>query len=243
MKTNKEIRLTARQILHGKFSAFITLFLSGYILENLIVSIPSLFLADPHNLPLFLSRILLTVLLEALGSMFMLGVSRGALQITRGADFGLTDLLYPFKNECDHFLALELILTAVNTFTSIPGFVFVWISGDMNLLTYSLISSLFTGLSAVLTFLLTLVFSMSEFLMLDDPDLTALEALKGSMDILRGHVGQYFLLILSFLGFILLGFTSAMLGFIWVFPYILVSQAVFYNSLCSRMDEDAEEPA
>ena len=234
MIPNKEIKIMARKALHGQYSSFIILFLTAYILESLIVSIPSNFLAAPKNLPLFISQILLTVLLQALGSMVMLGVNLGALQLIRGKRMSLGNMFFTFRNQADHFLALELIFTAINTVASVPGFVFVWISNSMNMnfLTYSIISSLFTGLATVLTFLFTLAFSMSEFLMLDDPNLTAKEALLTSMRLIQGHTGQYFLLIASFLFLIILGFTSAMIGFIWLTPYIMVSQALFYENLC-----------
>lgn len=241
MKSIKEIKCLARQSLHGNLSSFITLFLCGYFIQSLIVSLPTSFLAAPKNLPLYLSQILLTILLEAMGSMIMIGVYRGALQLIRGNKFGLSDLFFAFRNQGDHFLALELIFTGINTVASIPGFVFMWIANDsssMHFLTYSLISSVFTGLSIVLTFLITLTFSMSEFLMLDDPSLSAGEALKYSMDLMRGHVGKYFLLILSFLGFLILGLSSAMIGFIWVMPYIMVSQALFYENLCDLKDAE-----
>lgn len=240
MKSIKEIKCLARQTLHGNISAFITLFLSGYLIQSLIVSLPTTFLAVPKNIPLYLSQILLTVLLEAMGSMVMLGVYKGALSLIRGKNFGFKDLFFAFRNQGDHFLALELIFTVINTVASIPGFVFMWMANNssMNFLTYSLISSFFTGLSVVLTFLITLVFSMSEFLMLDDPSMTAGESLKYSMDLMRGHIGKYFLLILSFLGFIILGFTSAMIGFIWVIPYIIVSEALFYEELCDLQDAE-----
>lgn len=233
MITNKELKRTARGLLSGKFSSVITLFLSAYIIESLIVSIPSSILAAPNSLPLFLSQIILTLLLEALGAMIMLGFTRGVLQLARGNSFGFQDLVYSFKNQGDHFLALELILATVNTVTYIPGYAFTWISasGDMNLLTYSLYSMGFSALSTVLSFLITLVFAMSEFIMIDHPELTAGEALRRSMTLMKGHVGQYFLLVLSFLGYILLGYTSVMIGFIWVIPYMVVSEAVFYETI------------
>lgn len=239
MKSNRELKALARQTLHGKFSGMISLFLAAYILESLIVSIPFSFLASPSNLPLYLSQILLTFLLETLGAMVMLGVNRGALKLVRGQKIGFQDLLFPFKNQCDHFLLLELIFTAINFITALPGYVFIWIYGEeMNYLSYYISSSLFTGLATVLTFLITLVFSMSEFLMLDDPSLTAKEALSYGMQLISGHVGQYFLLILSFVGFLLLGFTSLMIAFLWIIPYIIVSQALFYENLCDLQDED-----
>ncbi|MCQ2500542.1 MAG: DUF975 family protein [Lachnospiraceae bacterium] len=233
MMTNKEIRCLARETLHGKFSSFITLFLCAYIIETLIVSLPSSFLAAPKNLPLYLSQVLLSILLEALGSMIMLSINRGALQLIRGHKTSLADIFFAFRNQADHFLALELFFTIIHTLTSIPIYVYVWITRDseMSLLTYAITSNMLSAVATGLTILITLIFSMSEFLMLDDPSLTAREALRKSTDLINGSTGQYFLLLLSFLGYIVLGFTSATIGFLWVVPYITVSQAIFYEKL------------
>ncbi len=244
MKANKEIKSTARRLLQGNYSTMIGLFLAAYVIQSIIVSIPSTILASPTSIPLFLSQIILSMLLEALGAMIMLGLSRGALQLVRGNQFGLADLIYSFKHQGDHFLALELILVAINTVTYIPGYIFSWInaSSDMSLLTYFIDISLLDLLSTVLTFLITLIFAMSEFVMLDFPDLTAGEALRTSMKLMKGHIGQYFLLILSFIGFLILGISSAMIGFLWVVPYMVVSEAVFYENLCIlSMQQTAEE--
>lgn len=229
----------ARQKLQGKYSGMISLFLTAYILDSLIVTAPFSFLASPSSLPLYLSQILLTFLLKTLGAMVMLGVNRAALQLIRGQKIGIQDLFFPFKNQCDHFLLLELIFTGISFITALPGYVYLWIYGEkLSYLTYSMSSGLFSGLSVVLTFLITIGLSMAEYLMLDDPSMTAKEALSCSLDLIRGHKGQYFLLILSFLGLLILGFTSLMIGFLWIVPYMIVSEALFYESLCDLQDKE-----
>ncbi len=242
---NKEIKSSARGLLQGKFGSFILLFLAAYVLQSLIVSIPSTLLNVPDHPLLFLSQIILSVLLEALGAMILLGVSRGALLLSRGRDFSLMDLFFAFRNQGDHFLALELILTVISTVTYIPGYIFIWMYGNssMSNLEYMVISYLFSALSTVLTFLFTLVFSMSEYIMLDHPYLSAGAALKASVRMMKGHVGQYLLLILSFLGLLILGYVSLGIGLIWVLPYMAVSEAVFYNSISGSKAADDEQEA
>ncbi len=231
--SRKEIKATARHLLQSNFHSFVILFLGAYLIYSFVVTLPSTLLSVPDKLSLYISQIILSLLLEALAAMFMLGVARCALLLVRGRRFSFQDLLFVFRNQADHFLALELIFAGISCLTSLPGYIYSWINitGETSLLTYTVVTGLFSGLSSLLTFLLTLVFSMSEFIMLDSPSLTAAEALKASVRMMKGHVGQYFLLILSFLGFIILGFTSAMIGFIWVIPYILVSEAVFYQTI------------
>lgn len=243
MKSIKEIKSTARQALKGQFSGFIALFLSCYVLENLVVSLPSRILAAPTSFLLFLSQILLNYFLQALGAMIMLGVCRGALLLIRRQRYGLKEILFPFQNQPDHFLALEMILAAISTICAVPGYLYIWFAdlSSMNILSYSLLTSVLTGITTVLTFILTCYFCMSEYLMLDDPSLTAKEALKYSVQLIRGHVFKYILLIISFIGYMVLGLLSGMIGFVWILPYVVVSEAVFYEDLRDLQDAEYAE--
>ena len=56
---------------------------------------------------------------------------------------------------------------------------------------------------------------------------------------MRGHKMQYFLLILSFIGWALLATLTAGIGYLWLTPYMTVSRAAFYRSLPRSMGDRA----
>ena len=67
--------------------------------------------------------------------------------------------------------------------------------------------------------------------MLDNPDISPLEAIAASKQLMRGHKMEYFILELSFLGWAYLSvFTFGLLG-IWLNPYMQVTFANYYNAL------------
>lgn len=110
--------------------------------------------------------------------------------------------------------------------------------------------NLLTGLFVMLwSFLLiipgiiaALSYSQATFLMLDDPELSALDAIRQSKALMRGHKGEYFTLCLSFFGWLLLsGLTLGILG-IWLEPYMTVTQANYYNSLIGWQPAEAVLP-
>ncbi len=73
-----------------------------------------------------------------------------------------------------------------------------------------------------------LSFSMTAYIIADNPDLTATEALDKSQEFMRGHKWRLFCLLFSFIGwFILSGFTFG-LGLIFLLPYVNLSIANFY---------------
>lgn len=74
-------------------------------------------------------------------------------------------------------------------------------------------------------------YSQTFYIMLDHPDMTPLEAIRASKQLMRGHKAEYFVLQLSFLGWALLtGFTFGLLQ-IWLEPYMQVTFACYYNGL------------
>ena len=74
--------------------------------------------------------------------------------------------------------------------------------------------------------------SQAAFVLMDNPGMPAMEAIRRSKELMQGHKGEYFLLLLSFLGWdILCGFTAGIL-LIWVAPYQAVTQALYYDALC-----------
>ena len=97
-------------------------------------------------------------------------------------------------------------------------------------------------LIAVFTFLWSLLlvipgiikayaYSMSFYVLADNPELTASEALAKSQSIMRGHKMELFILELSFIGwYFVVGLTFG-LAAIYVAPYMQATIANFYNSI------------
>lgn len=56
-------------------------------------------------------------------------------------------------------------------------------------------------------------------------------ALSLSTQLMRGHKWEFFVLQLSFLGWILLGMLSLGIGFFWITPYINATSAAYYDEL------------
>lgn len=76
-----------------------------------------------------------------------------------------------------------------------------------------------------------LSYSMAPYILAEQPQLTALEALNESKRIMKGHIGDYFVLQLSFIPWILLGAVTCGLAYLYVGPYIASADANFYNAI------------
>ena len=80
-------------------------------------------------------------------------------------------------------------------------------------------------------------YSMTFWILADDPDAGPLEALSRSKAMMHGHRWQLFRLYCRFLGWVLLGLLTLGIGWLWVLPYLQMSFAEFYRQL---KDEKAE---
>lgn len=77
----------------------------------------------------------------------------------------------------------------------------------------------------------SLSYSMAFYVLADNPQMSAMEALNESKEIMKGHKWEFFVLNLSFILWILLGAITFGLAFIYVMPYMRATTANFYNSI------------
>ena len=74
-------------------------------------------------------------------------------------------------------------------------------------------------------------YAMIPLVLVDNPELSCREAMKRSQELMRGNKWRYFCLVLSFIGWILLGLLTLGIGYFWLFPYIYTTIGAFYNDL------------
>ena len=74
---------------------------------------------------------------------------------------------------------------------------------------------------------------MTPFIMAENPDLTANEAIKLSQERMRGHKGELFWLGLTFFGWSLLAALTGGIGNIFLNPYMNAAYAAFYRDQIS----------
>ncbi len=74
-------------------------------------------------------------------------------------------------------------------------------------------------------------YAMTPFILAENPELTASEAIALSKQMMNGHKGELFVLDLSFFGWILLCALSLNIGNLWLNPYRNAAYAAFYREL------------
>lgn len=74
-------------------------------------------------------------------------------------------------------------------------------------------------------------YAMTPYILEENPELGASEAIDRSRMMMRGHKFDLFWLYLSFIGWGLLCLLTAGIGFLWLFPYVQASIAAFYEEV------------
>ena len=74
-------------------------------------------------------------------------------------------------------------------------------------------------------------YSMTPYILEENPELSAYDAIKYSEKMMMGHKWDLFVLSLSFIGWFFLCLLTAGIGFLWLTPYVQLSMSEFYEDL------------
>jgi uncharacterized membrane protein len=76
-----------------------------------------------------------------------------------------------------------------------------------------------------------LSYSMTFYILADDPSIKPMDAIDKSKAMMQGNKWKYFLLNLRFIGWAILCLFTFGIGFLWLIPYIQISVAKFYDDI------------
>lgn len=74
-------------------------------------------------------------------------------------------------------------------------------------------------------------YAMTPYILQDNPELTASEAIHRSRMMMKGHKFDLFYMYLSFIGWFFASILTFGIGFLWLYPYITTTEAAFYEEI------------
>lgn len=113
----------------------------------------------------------------------------------------------------------------------IEGFKRSFINSFVATLLVGLFTFLWSLLLIIPGIIKALAYSMTPYIIADEPDIDAFVAIRKSQEMMNGHKMELFTLILSFLGWFLLGMLTFGVGMFFVMPYFQTTLANFYLEL------------
>ena len=139
---------------------------------------------------------------------FSIGLATYFLNVADRKNSDITDLFTPFKQQFGNSILFFILETV---------FIFLW-------------SLLFVIPGMVAAF----SYAMTPYILAEHPEMSALDALRMSKDMMKGNKGRYFCLQLSFIGWILLCFLTFGIGILFLIPYMQAANAEFFNEISGK---------
>ncbi len=146
--------------------------------------------------------------------------------------FNRTDLFIKTLGIAIMFYFMTTVCTLLETVATHSLCVFVFYQNDLNVVASALMIILGVLLCvaiAVFFIALSIYFSQVLFILYDEEKLSLVEIFNKSIDIMSGHVLDYIILSLSFIGWIILGIFTFGILYLWLFPYMAVTYVNFYD--------------
>ncbi len=122
----------------------------------------------------------------------------------------------------------EQVFKGFNNFASALGLYFLM----------SIIVFLFMLLLIVPGVIRAIAYSMSYYILADNPEMGAMEVLDESKRMMDGYKMKYFRLLMRYFGLAILCIFTLGIGFLWLAPYIQVTNAKFYEDLRNNPEEE-----
>lgn len=226
----RELKASARESLTGNFTKAISVFLNIQVL-SLLPSYLLVLLIPGNTLFQIICVELVSFILSTFIRLFDLGHCLFYLKLACRQPASILDIFYGFKKNRNAAVSIGLVFTLIATICMMPFSIMSYSSSiptDPSGMA-ALLLRLFGGYLAAT--LLMLPIQQSFYILLDFPNYTAMQALRFSMQLMKGNYFRYLVFLLSFLPLFLASWFTCGIGLLWVIPYMRASQTAFYLDL------------
>ena len=215
-RTSSQLKQLARESLAHRFSLPVMACVITFGIIMLVNMLPAALFPDTGN---SISYLVISFITDLLLSILSVGPVTILLDMSRGSDGQLSDLLYAFRHQPDRIIVSQLIISLLSTVIFLPG-----------ILVFMLIFAAVIG-----SVVIRLDFALVTPLYIDNPQTSAIDLLRESRDLMRGNRLRYFVLELSFIPIMLLAVVACFVGLLWAVPYTQMTLLEFYRELVGEI--------
>jgi len=155
-------------------------------------------------------------------------------ELSYGRQVKLFDVFYGFRNHPDKIIIIYLIMEAVIFAGKLPSMIvadYVYTNDDISKQYFALYIVL-TVAGLIVELIVSIVCAFVYLIYIDNPEMEAIECLKESIRCMNGHKLSFFYMILSLIGFYILGLASLGIGLLFVICYRYMIVTVMYRDIC-----------
>ena len=237
----REIKRQASYKLQGKLMTAMLAMLLVTVSEVVGGRLASVLFGGEDWLSLILGQIFVFII-SLVTSVLSAGLCYMFLNMARGKEFSMGDLVFFFQNHPDRVIVAAFFLALINLIVSIPYYIYslTAAAGETAVQQTNYLAGLlgFMVLSIVLNTIVTIPFAQTYYLMADQLNLEGIAALKESAAMMKGHFWNFFKLIASFVPSMILSVFTFYIALLWVMPFLQMSETVYYEMLLEQKREE-----
>lgn len=244
MKTRREQKIAAKHAMVGKTATVVLAYVTVQALGLLSSMLATAVFPGTETLDIclgYLFNFILTLLVGVVNA----GLAYMYLNIARGKQYSLNDLFYFFKQHPDNVILASLAFSVINLVTMLPYTIYGYLCPIGNTLQGQidwLWKSILLMLAGLIIYqVLVIPMEMVYYVLADHPDMKGIDALKESRRLMKGHCGKFLILKMSYIPMMFLSVFTLYLALLWILPYMLMTETMFYRDLMGELDTDAKE--
>lgn len=214
MKTNKEYKNAALAALKGNWAPFVVAVIIMMAFMYVIMG-PYLFV---YQVSLGMNQIVISPAFAlAAVALYILGMPLLTMPLTLGFDYASNRLLVEGDNRA-----------VGNLFRDSFG---RWGRKVWGMFLMNFFISLWSLLLIIPGFIKLYAYALTPYILIDNPELSANQAINLSQKMMKGHKFDLFFLHFSFIGWFFLSIFTFGIGLLWLLPYMMTAQAAFYQDV------------
>ncbi|MDO4535772.1 MAG: DUF975 family protein [Clostridium perfringens] len=208
MRRASEIKLDANKALIGKRGTYILELLTFYIIESLMIGFALTFMVTSQSGVVYTILIIICGIIQTL---LIIGIiSYGVNLNVNREEATYSNMFSGFSDRAVQKIFLVILLEIIQGI----GYICFVIPGIY----------------------LTLRLNLALYI-INNGDYTAIEALKESWRLTKGHALDFLLFNLTFIGWFIIVIITAGIAILWVGPYYITATSYFYTDLLSEKKE------
>ena len=233
-KTNRQLKRYAMEAFQLKPGMAIGAAVSVFIIQLGATLITSVLFPVNTVLSIVLGEIF-SLALTVLTCLFEAGMYYMFLCLSRGEESWYGQLLWFFQHDPDRIILASTVMAAITWLTSLPFSIYNYTAPipatQEQMMQYLTTSGALYLASIVLGTLIMIPLRLTYYILADEPEISSMEALKKSRELMKGNFVRYVLLQLSFLPWMLLSAIAMYIPMLYVFPYMELTNVALYRDI------------
>lgn len=233
-----EIKEQSKQMLSGRWGRFALYTLLFFVLSGILnadmrgsvrISFGNADAWQTFWTPALLWKTPIRFVCQIIFTFILYGYTQILIKTRAGLPTGVEDMFTPFTA-----MPQRVIGAAVVNFVIRAVYTVLLAAVSMLSFFVPFLAVLLGVTLSVFYFILMLRLSMVPIILLENPYTTVTDAFVQSYNVMRGYTLDYFVLLLSFLGWLILGALTLGILYLWITPYLYLSQVNFYYDIKAK---------